>query len=101
MKPDEKAEEARKDIALLEALLLRYVLRKGKVRYHRLRNVKIQRDERGAPLIDLTDIIDAVWNAAIGFQQIPPIDPKTNREVARRSPLITNIRRAWRASQHH
>jgi hypothetical protein len=77
-----EASETHQDVALLERLLLPYVLQKGRVRYLRLRNVEIQRDKRGAPLIDLIDIINAVWDAAIGFRQIPPIDPKTNREVA-------------------
>jgi hypothetical protein len=52
--------KTQQDAALLETLLLRYVLQKGRVRYLRLRNVEIQRDKRGAPLIDLIDIIDAV-----------------------------------------
>jgi hypothetical protein len=71
-----------RDAELLERLLLPYLLEKGRgVRYLRLRNIEIQRDKRGGALIQFADIVDAIWDAAIGFQQTRPIDPLTNREV--------------------
>jgi hypothetical protein len=47
-----------------------------------LDGVEIPQDKHGCHLIELTHLIDAIWDAFDGCKElgIPPIDPETNRE---------------------
>ncbi len=78
------SEKVRHDIKTLVDLLRPYLLINDGTKFIRLRNVPIARNIRGNPLIELTDLIDAVWDAHAGVKLrpgfIPPIDPETNRE---------------------
>jgi hypothetical protein len=80
--PDPETTGLREDVARLEAILRPYTLIKNRTRYLRLRAVEIPTDRRGAHLIELTHLIDALWDAALGCETlaIPAIDPTTNRE---------------------
>jgi hypothetical protein len=71
------------DCAALENLLRPYTLiGKYRCRYVRIRGVEIPQDKHNVHLIELTHLIDAIWDAATGCKElgIPPIDPETNRE---------------------
>src|SRR5215472_15031626 len=87
MKTEESAsgEKIHQDCADLERLLLPYtLLARYRTRYLRLRPVEIPTDKRGCHLVEITHLLDAIWDAADGLRieglTIPPIDPATHRE---------------------
>jgi hypothetical protein len=75
------------DCATLERLLLPYtILHRYRVKCLRLRPVEIPTDKRGCHLIEVTHLLDALWDAAQGLRcpevNIPSIDPETHREIS-------------------
>jgi hypothetical protein len=52
------------DTVAIEEILNRYAIIKNRIRYLRLRDVALARDESGSVIIELADLIDAIWDAA-------------------------------------